>query len=92
VSEGGYLCGLRTCPSCQARTCQFICWREAACKTAPGRRSGSQEDATSTSVEEGKTKDEGDGSDLQAAAERGIQVLLTRGATDPWDGIQEVCS
>ncbi len=55
------------CPSCEARTCEFVCRRELAGKAAHGRRSGSPEEETPTAAKKGDSEDEGDESDLWIA-------------------------
>jgi hypothetical protein len=72
------------CPSCEARTCQFVFRWEAAGEAAQERLSGSQEDATLTAAEKGESRGEGDEGNLQAeghdqAVEIGtlFSVLLT---------------
>jgi hypothetical protein len=52
-------------PSCEARTCEFVCRREAAGEAAQGEQSGSQEEATPTAAKKGESGDEGDESDLR---------------------------
>ncbi len=52
-------------PSCEARTCEFVCRREAVGEAAQGEQSGSQEDATPTAAKKGESGDEGDESDLR---------------------------
>ncbi len=51
-------------PSCKARTCEFVCWWEAAGEAAQGEQSGSQEYATPAAAEKGESRGEGDESDL----------------------------
>ncbi len=53
------------CPSCEARTCELVCRREAAGEAAQGEQSRSQEDTTPTAAEKGESGDEGDDSDLR---------------------------
>ncbi len=52
------------CPSCEARTCEFICRREAAGEAAQDEQSGSQEDATPTAAKKGENGGATDESDL----------------------------
>ncbi len=47
-------------PSCEARTCKFICRREASGKAAQDEQSGSQEDATPTAAEKDESGDDTD--------------------------------
>ncbi len=47
-------------PSCEARTCGFICLQEVAAEAAQGEHSGCQEDATPTAAEKGEGGDESD--------------------------------
>jgi hypothetical protein len=73
-------------PSCEARTCDFICRREAAGEAAQDEQSGSQEDATPTAAE----KDEsGDESDLltEDRGQAGLRGSADRGSygSQGWD-------
>ncbi len=47
-------------PSCEARTCEFICRRESSGEAAQDEQSGLQEEATPTAAEKDESGDESD--------------------------------
>ncbi len=73
-------------PSCEARTCGFICLQEAAAEAAQGEQSGCQEDTTPTAAEKGESGDESDllTEDRDRAGPRGSANQGSRGF-QAWD-------
>jgi hypothetical protein len=75
--------------SCEARTCEFVCRREAASEAAQGEQNRSHEDRTPTAAKKGESGGEGDESDLRNEdRDRAGRSGSTGGATDPRGGIQ----
>ena len=73
-------------PSCEARTCEFVCRREAVGEAAQGEQSGSQEDAPPTAAGKGESGDKSDllTEDRDRAGLRGSANRGSRGSQG-WD-------